>query len=204
MTRPAGLNPPNPLFLPENITAFRGLLSHNPNARIIWVHAGWDNTGYRTVDLMRQLLQDHPNLYIQLRPLTRARAPEVGRANSLLFKNDLGEVKIRAGWLKLMSDYPDRFIVGLDSFYSKFKPDLPDDFFVPLLELGADFAELLYQELPGDVADKVAFENAIRIYRLDRIMVCHGQGTPGQQTLRVDANALQGHVAHGDALGPCG
>jgi len=53
---------PNPASLHENITAFRRLLDHNPRARIVWVHAGWDLTGERTVALMRSLLEAHRNL----------------------------------------------------------------------------------------------------------------------------------------------
>lgn len=196
----------NPETFRENITAFERLLRHNRHARIIWVHAGWDNTGHRNAELTRRLLGDHPNLYIQLRPLTPGRVSEVGRPNSILVPVSDGSVqlKIRRKWVDLIADFPERFVVGLDSFYSKFKPDLPDDFFVPFLKLGQDFVGLLYQQLPQDVADKVAFDNAVRIYRLDRPMVCHRPSTRAEQTLRIDANALQGHLAHGDTVGPCG
>ncbi|MBI2088265.1 MAG: hypothetical protein HYT78_05905, partial [Deltaproteobacteria bacterium] len=37
----------DPDVFPENITAFKTLLDYNPNAKIIWVHAGWDNTNER-------------------------------------------------------------------------------------------------------------------------------------------------------------
>ena len=36
--------PQNPKVLPANLKAFKRLLAHNPQARIIWAHAGWDNT----------------------------------------------------------------------------------------------------------------------------------------------------------------
>src|SRR5438067_1035055 len=44
-------NPPNPAQLPANMAAFEKLLAHNPAAKIIWAHAGWDNTGDRTPEL---------------------------------------------------------------------------------------------------------------------------------------------------------
>ena len=56
------LRGPNPSNLKENISALERLLDHNPRPRIIWAHAGWDNTGERTVRLMRSLLAKHPNL----------------------------------------------------------------------------------------------------------------------------------------------
>ena len=54
--------PPNPASVVANIAAFERLLDHNPRARIVWVHAGWDLTGERTVPLMRTLLEKHFNL----------------------------------------------------------------------------------------------------------------------------------------------
>ena len=57
MDLPAPLkSPPNPPRLHANIAAFERLLSHNPRAKIVWAHLGWDNTGYRTPELMRKLL----------------------------------------------------------------------------------------------------------------------------------------------------
>ncbi|MCP4001460.1 MAG: hypothetical protein GY727_11180, partial [Gammaproteobacteria bacterium] len=49
-------SPPNPQILKPNIESFKRLLAHNQNARIIWVHLGWDSTGKRTVGLTRKLL----------------------------------------------------------------------------------------------------------------------------------------------------
>ena len=57
-------NPPTSL---RNIPAFERLLSHNREARIVWQHVGWDNTGHMTVDLLRGLLHAHPNLFMALK-----------------------------------------------------------------------------------------------------------------------------------------
>src|SRR5450631_1989084 len=62
MSVPAALrSPPNPAALHANSGAFERLLAHNRQVRIIWAHAGWDNTGYRTADLCRRLLGTHAN-----------------------------------------------------------------------------------------------------------------------------------------------
>ena len=53
MPAPAGLKPPNPPQLHENIAPLERFLQHNRRAKIIWAHAGSDNTGYRTPDLCR-------------------------------------------------------------------------------------------------------------------------------------------------------
>jgi hypothetical protein len=100
--------PPNPATLRENIAAFERLLSHSGDARIIWAHAGWDNTGYRTVALMRQLLQRHPNLYMSIK-IQRSLHPE----NAPL--DEKGE--IRSEWMDLLRSFPDRFLIGSDMFY---------------------------------------------------------------------------------------
>lgn len=56
----------------------------------------------------------------------------------------------------------------------------------------------------SDLARKVGRENAVHIYGLNEPVICHPPGASGERTLKVDANGLQGHVAHGDTLGPCG
>lgn len=189
---------PNPETFKENITAFKRLLRHNRHARIIWAHAGWDNTGHRTVDLMRQLLEDHPNLYIQLRPLA-------GQPNGIL-KIVSGQLKIREEWLELISNFADRFIIGLDSFYAPFKQGQSEEEFegilFDLLFRGRKFVNEL-QKFSSDLVRKVAYENAVRIYRLDQPIICHRPGTSAEQTLRVNARDLAFHQRHGDTLGPC-
>ncbi|MBI2358955.1 MAG: amidohydrolase family protein [Deltaproteobacteria bacterium] len=195
----------NPAVFPENITAFERLLRHNRRARILWVHAGWDNTGDRTAALTRQLLENHPNLYIQLRPIPIRSA---GNCNPLMNKDEHGNIQIEAEWLELISAFPDRFIVGLDSFYSNFNPkELSDEEFAEILEqllgAGTRFMDKLRQFSP-DLVRKVGRENAVRIYKLDEPMICHRPGTPAEQVLRVSGSAVKGHLAHGDTLGPCG
>jgi hypothetical protein len=36
-----------------------------------------------------------------------------------------------------------------------------------------------------------------------KVTICHMPGTPAQKTLEVPANALSGHLAHGDVMGSC-
>ncbi|MBI3076624.1 MAG: amidohydrolase family protein [Deltaproteobacteria bacterium] len=181
---PGGLqSPPNPGTLTENISALERLLAHNRDARIVWAHAGWDNTGERTVALMRRLLRDHPNLYmnIKLRPRNVDNRPTDAAG------------RLRAGWLDLLRSFPDRFTLGLDA---KYPEDTADS---GLFQLTEDFLS----QLPPDLANKVGHQNTVRIYQLGRRAICHAPGTPGERTLRVDAQALEGHLGHGDRLGPC-
>jgi len=103
---PAGLkSPPNAPQLHANIAAFERLLSHNPRAKIIWAHAGSDNTGYRTPDLCRRLLRAHPNLYMEIKT-----DPQLNGKNY-----PIEDGKIKPDWLQLFVDFQDRFIIALTS-----------------------------------------------------------------------------------------
>lgn len=189
---------PNPPTLTENISGLERLLAHNRDARIIWVHAGWDNTGYRTVKLTRRLLEDHPNLYIQIRPngLGNRCVPPFSRPrvlpNSVLDENG----DLVPAWRDLIRAFPDRFTVGLDSFYP---PNIPDWQVTSFLGSGIRFLS----QLPPDLAWKVGTKNAVRLYNLDRKLICHKPGTRAQKTMWVSADAFPGHWGHGDELGPC-
>jgi predicted TIM-barrel fold metal-dependent hydrolase len=135
---------PNPASLKENISGFERLLAHNAKTRIIWAHAGWDNTGERTVPLMRRLLNDHPNLYMSIK--IDEHAPK--RTSPL----DL-DGTLRPGWLALLRDFSDRFLIGSDQFFD----DAPER-----LALARRFVDAL----PPEIARRVANENARRVYRL--------------------------------------
>jgi hypothetical protein len=92
--------PPNPATVHENIAAFERLLDHNRAARIVWVHAGWDLTGERTVPLMRRLLERHPNLYMTIK------SDQHGTPATAPFLRDGG---LKPGWLAMLQQFPDRF-----------------------------------------------------------------------------------------------
>jgi hypothetical protein len=145
---PGRRNPPqtdNPVGLKANLPAFERLLAHNANAKIVWVHAGWDNTGERTVGLMRGLLAKHPNLYMSIKVTSRRPGLTTPFA---LFGG------IRGEWLELFREFSDRFVIGSDHFYDE-DPALRMD---PM----RDFVNAL----PGELANKIARENAMALYRL--------------------------------------
>ena len=139
-------SPPNPPQLRANIDAFERLLAHNPRAKIIWAHAGWDNTGYRTPELCRRLLAAHPNLYMDVKidPLKPG-------MNSPLANGASGAIKL--GWLKLFRDFPDRFVVGTDQHYPEPLPG-PQRW---------EAIVLLLNQLPENLRRRIALENAARL-----------------------------------------
>ena len=145
MPLPAGLkSPPNPPMLHANIAAFERLLAHNPRAKIIWAHAGADGTGYRTPDLCRRLLLAHANLYMEIK--TDPEAPGMNYP--------LADGKIKPEWLKLFTDFSDRFIMGSDQHYPE--PQDPEQRWQELV--------LLFNQLPSDIRRKIGTENVAHIY----------------------------------------
>jgi len=100
----------NPETLKENISGLERLLAHNPNARIVWAHAGWDLTGERTVPLMRSLLKKHPNLYMSVK------LDESGSRRTWPFGPKGG---LKPGWLAMLRDFSDRFVIGSDQFFDE-------------------------------------------------------------------------------------
>ncbi len=149
MPLPSGLkSPPNPPQLHANIAAFERLLAHNRGARMIWAHAGSDNTGHRTPELCRRLLAAHPNLSMEI----KIDPANPGR-NSLLAGGAKG--KIKPEWLQLFQDFPGRFVVGTDQHY-------PEPASAPQRW---EAVVLLLNQLPPELRRKIAVENAARLYR---------------------------------------
>jgi predicted TIM-barrel fold metal-dependent hydrolase len=144
-------SPPNPAQLHDNIAAFERLLSHNPKARIVWAHEGWDNTGDRTVELSRRLLQAHENLFMEI----KIDPVEVG-TNSPLTEGGSG--KLKPEWLKLFQDFPDRFVIGSDQHY-------------PEPAKGPQRWEstvMMFNQLPAELRQKIGIDNPTRLYHLHR------------------------------------
>jgi len=150
----------NPPVFKENITALDRLLDAYPKTRIIWAHAGSDPVGWYDPDLVKKMLKNHPNLYFSIRAVAPPpRKPVWNRKDG-----------INSSWIRVFRKYPDRFVLGTDSFV------VTDNY------AGAAQAPLIFQEksaiqrqgenellryLDKDVRRKIAYENAMRLYHLD-------------------------------------
>lgn len=141
-----------PRQLKANIAAFERLLSHNRAATIIWAHAGWDNTGMRTVKLMDELLSRHANLYMTIK---------VGR-DSQEETRPLAAGKIRPEWLSLLKKFPDRFMIGSDIFFTPPTSDLRSP------PGRGEWVGLFLSQLPPELARKVAVDNAVKVFNLKK------------------------------------
>jgi hypothetical protein len=114
--------------------ALEELLQVRPDIRVLWAHAGMSGSP-RTV---RQMLDLHPNLWVEL-----ALRGDVAPGGVL-----------DAEWAALFSDYPDRFMIGTDTWIPSQWTRLPG--------LMANVRTWLRQ-LPLDVAVAIAYGNAERV-----------------------------------------
>ncbi len=141
----------NPAVLPANIEKFERLLDHNKGARFIWAHAGWDNTGFRTIGLMRELLGRHPNLYMSI----KVRKKQGNSPN-----HPLAGGRLRPDWLALIKEYPDRFMIGSDQFY---QPAAARN----RRRVNLAGSERVLNGLPEGLARRVGYGNAARVFNIE-------------------------------------
>ncbi|MDX1697862.1 MAG: amidohydrolase family protein [Thiohalobacterales bacterium] len=113
----------------------RALLDQAPDIPVIWAHGGFDEPE----SLLRDLLDTHAQLYIELS-----------------FREGLTlDGQLTAVWEALFTDFPSRFLVGMDT-YSPGR-------WMELQELTAMTRGWLAQ-LPAEVAQAIAWDNAARLF----------------------------------------
>jgi predicted TIM-barrel fold metal-dependent hydrolase len=120
-------------------TAIEKLFAHAPRARVVWAHTG---IGGAPVERVRALLQRHPTLLGELsyRPgLTE------------------GEGRLSAPWRSLLTDMPERFVVGSDTWINA----RWDDY-----ETLMQQARRWLGDLPPAVARRIAWDNGAALFGL--------------------------------------
>lgn len=151
-------SPKNPAVLRENIVGFENLLAHNRDAKIVWAHAGSDPVGFYTPDLVRRLLGKHPNLYLSVRTTHKRndpmRHPRFG---------------INRDWIAVLEEFPDRFVMGTDSFLvaSGYTGPNGPRVFERKTHVQREGANDVLAYLDDDLARRIGSENAKRLYKLD-------------------------------------
>ncbi len=117
--------------------AVEHLFAHDPRARVLWAHLGF--TGPDEVGAM---LARYPNLWAET-----------------AIRGDLSSGgKLQPAWRDLFVKFPDRILVGTDTYVVSRWHGMPDI-------LGEMRAWLV--TLPQEVAQKLAWRNAARLYGLD-------------------------------------
>lgn len=130
-----------------NIAALKRYLSEFPKVHTVISHG----LPYGKQTLIRDLLEKHPNIYFDLsRKGSVLNEKEVGQAFSA--RNGVKDI-----WLKSLEMYPDRFMVGSDTHY-------PDESRYD--DVMNEFREGLFPYLQPETLKKVAYQNAIKVFRL--------------------------------------
>ncbi len=113
--------------------AIETLMSHNSNAKILWAHAGM-STPVATVG---EWMARYPTMYVELS-----------------YRYDIvnGDA-IDPAWKGLFLKYPDRFVMGSDTWTPSRWPELPAI---------AKWYRSWLSQLPRDVAENIAFKNLAR------------------------------------------
>ena len=101
-----------------------------PQARVLWAHSGFDRP-----EEIRTTLRKHKNLW-----------------SDLAFRNDqASEGKVPAQWRAAFEEFPDRFMVGTDTFS-------PERWYY--IGEHAKYTRGWLKDLPATIAKKIAYENA--------------------------------------------
>lgn len=106
----------------------------DPQARVLWAHSGFERP-----DNVRAMLRKYPTLWCDLAFLT---AHASGG-------------KVTAGWRELFLEFPDRFLVGTDSF-------TPER--LHYISEHARWSRQWLADLPRDVAEKIGYKNGERLF----------------------------------------
>jgi len=106
------------------------LFAQWPQARILWAHSGFDRP-----EKVREMLRKHPNLWADL-----------------AFRTDQASAgKVDVEWRKAFEEFPDRFMVGTDTF-------TPERWY--FIGEHAEWSRAWLKDLPPPLAERIAWKNA--------------------------------------------
>jgi len=145
--------------------AIERLFAQFPQARVLWAHAGFERPAQ-----VRALLRKHRTLWADL-----------------AFRNDHGNGgKVDPEWREAFQEFPDRFMVGTDTFTPERLHYIPDH---------ANWSRAWMADLPAELAERIAWRNAqdliMPIWRSNRAagpgQGCGPAATAGAPALRLDS-----------------
>ena len=122
------------LHLHGDAEAVDRVFVQDPAARILWAHSGFDRP-----EKVRAMLEKHPRLWADL-----------------AFRNDqASNGTVDAGWRAVFLAYPDRFLLGTDTF-------TPERWYY--VTEHAAFARGWLADLPAEVAQRIAWRNGEELF----------------------------------------
>jgi hypothetical protein len=118
----------------SDVDAIERLFMQWPQARILWAHAGFDRP-----ERVAEMLKKHSNLWADL-----------------AFRTDhASNDKVDPAWRAVFLQFPDRFMVGTDSY-------TPERWHY--IQGHADWSRRWLGDLPRDVAERIAWKNGEQVF----------------------------------------
>ena len=118
----------------SDVDAIERLFRQYPDARILWAHSGFERA-----DSVRDMLRKHRNLWCDL-----------------AFRNEHGgSGKVPAEWRALFTEFPDRFMVGTDTFTPERWHYIGEH---------ANWSRAWLADLPPPLAERIAWRNADALF----------------------------------------
>lgn len=136
----------------DSVSGIKNLASKFKDVNIILSHCLFTSN----TEMVRDLLKSHPNTYCELSARSRSHFPNptTSLAQQRIIYSEDG---IKSEWVQLIEDFPERFMVGTDTFNANvnFERNIRE------IRLG------LLPALKSTTIEMVAFKNAVRVMRLD-------------------------------------
>ncbi|HTQ02066.1 MAG TPA: amidohydrolase family protein [Casimicrobiaceae bacterium] len=118
----------------SDVDALERLFRQDPGARILWSHSGFERP-----DAVREMLRKHKNLWCDL-----------------AFRTEHGAGgRVPAEWRALFTEFPDRFMVGTDTF-------TPERWHYIVEH--ANWSRAWLADLPPALAERIAWRNADALF----------------------------------------
>jgi len=118
----------------SDVDALERLFRQDPGARILWAHSGFERP-----DAVREMLRKHKNLWCDL-----------------AFRTEHGAGgRVPAEWRALFAEFPDRFMVGTDTF-------TPERWYYIVEH--ANWSRAWLADLPPALAEGIAWRNADTLF----------------------------------------
>jgi hypothetical protein len=114
--------------------ALERIFAQDPGARVLWAHSGFE-----PVDRVREMLRKHKNLWADL-----ALRSEPGSGG-----------KLSPEWREVFMEFPDRFLVGTDTWVPERWHYIPEH---------AAFSRAWLADLPAEVAERIAWKNGETLF----------------------------------------
>jgi hypothetical protein len=118
----------------SDVDAIERIFQQDPGARVLWAHSGFEQPAK-----VREMLRKHKNLWADL-----------------AFRSDQGSGgKVTPEWREAFLEFPDRFMVGTDTFVPERWHYVPEH---------AAFSRGWLSDLPADVAERIAWKNGETLF----------------------------------------